>query len=69
MGIWGDFNVKAEQRQDMMRLMERQVLIRQALAGRRPFVQRRPDFWVRLPYEIRLALAVFLPEKFHLQAK
>ena len=34
MGIWGEFNVKQEQRRDLLRRVEQQRLVRQALAGR-----------------------------------
>lgn len=34
MGIWGEFNVKQEQRRDLLRRVEQQRLVRQTLAGR-----------------------------------
>lgn len=34
MNIWGEFNVKQEQRRDLLRRVEQQRLVRQALAGR-----------------------------------
>jgi len=34
MSMWGEFNVKQEQRRDLLRQVEQQRLVRQALAGR-----------------------------------
>jgi hypothetical protein len=68
MGIWAELNVKAEQRQDMLRQAAQQRLIRQALASRRRSAQQ-PDFQEGLFHKIRLALAGLLLIKFHLQTK
>ncbi len=54
MGIWGEFNVKQEQRRDLLRRIEQQRLVRQALAGRPQSRQSSTPFQVSLFQKIWL---------------